>query len=295
MQYIKAKTIVTNIKPSPFWFMTDYNMNIYRGCCHGCIYCDSRSDCYRIDNFDQVKAKQGALSLIERDLKGKRKKGVVATGAMSDPYNPAEENLLLTRGSLELVDKYRFGLSMATKSPLITRDKDIIKRIAGHSNVIIKVTVTTADDALAAKIEPAAASTALRFAAVKELADEGIFVGILLMPVLPFINDTVENITGVVRGAARAGAKFIYASFGVTLRANQRDYYYAKLDKLFPGVSAKYKEYYGDAYSCVSPHVKMLMAAFKKECRRYGILYEMKDIIAAYKTKSPPAQLSLFE
>lgn len=150
IEYIPAKTIVTKTK-SPEWFGMDYNMNIYKGCCHGCIYCDSRSECYHVENFDKVRAKENALQIIRDDLRRKVKKGVIGTGAMSDPYNPFEEKLCLTRHALELVDAYEFGIAIATKSPLITRDADILSGIKEHSPVLCKITITTADDELSKK------------------------------------------------------------------------------------------------------------------------------------------------
>ena len=197
-------------------------MNIYKGCCHGCIYCDSRSDCYGIEDFDRVRIKENSINLIEKDLKSKRKKGIVATGAMSDPYNPFEEKFLLTRKALELIDKYNYGAAIATKSDLIIRDIDVLKRIKEHSPVLCKITITTADDELSKKIEPNVCLSSERFKAIKKLSDEGIYTGILLMPILPFINDTEENIISIVRKAKENGAKFVYPAFGVTLRSNQR-------------------------------------------------------------------------
>jgi DNA repair photolyase len=153
MEYISAKTIVTSTKNSA-WFGVEYNMNIYKGCCHGCIYCDSRSDCYRLDDFDRVRTKENALSIIRDELRRKSKTGVVGTGAMSDPYNPFEEELQLTRHSLELINAYKFGVAIATKSPLVTRDIDILRNIKEHSPTLVKITITTVNDELCKKIEP---------------------------------------------------------------------------------------------------------------------------------------------
>ena len=213
IQYIPAKTIVTKTKTST-WFGIDYNMNIYKGCCHGCIYCDSRSDCYRIQDFDQVRAKEDALRIIRDDLRRKVKKGVVGTGAMSDPYNPFEKELNLTRHSLELVDAFGFGAAIATKSTLLLRDADILECIRDHSPVLCKVTVTTMDEELACRIEPGAALPSRRMDLVSHLRARGIFAGILLMPVLPFLEDSQENILAIVRAARQAGARFIYPAFG---------------------------------------------------------------------------------
>lgn len=295
MEYIPAKTIVSGYGENLNWFGSNYNMNIYKGCCHGCIYCDSRSDCYRVQDFDTVRAKEDAIAIIRRDLKSKRKKGVVATGSMSDPYNPFEKELELTKKALEQIDDCGFGVAIATKSSLIARDIEILKRIGSHSPVICKITITTCDDALAKKIETNVALPSERFEALRKLSQAGIFSGILLMPVLAFITDYEENISKIVAMAKANGASFIYPAFGMTLRENQRDYYYEKLDKTFPGLKQKYIQLYGDSYSCQSPKAKQLYKLFKSECEKFGILYKMKDIISAYKSGYEVSQLSFFD
>ncbi|HEX3023314.1 MAG TPA: radical SAM protein [Lachnospiraceae bacterium] len=293
MELIPAKTIVTHKKDTS-WFGTEYNMNIYKGCCHGCIYCDSRSECYHVDNFDTVRAKENALTIIRDELRRKVKKGVVATGSMSDPYNPLEKGHQLTRHALELVDAFGFGISIATKSTLITRDIDIIQSIREHSPVICKMTVTCLDDDLSRKIEPGAPVSSERFKAIKELTDAGIYTGILLMPILPFINDSKENILGIVHRAKEVGAKFIYPAFGVTLRTNQRDYYFDKLDEQYPGLKDRYIKKYGVRYQCGIPNAKAIYEMFALECQKQGILYTMSDIILSYKRNYQYEQLSLF-
>lgn len=295
MEFIPAKTILSGYSEQNSWFGNNYNMNIYKGCSHGCIYCDSRSECYGVDNFDQVRAKEKALALIERELRAKRKKGVVGTGAMSDPYNPYEKEYKLTRGALELINRFGFGVSIATKSDLIVRDMDLFKEIAKHSPVLVKITVTTADDLLGAKIEPNAAVSSRRFKAIKALSQAGIFAGVLLMPVLPFIEDTEDNISRIIDLAYQSGAKFIYPAFGVTLRQNQRDWYYEKLDELFPSLKEKYIKSYGNAYECRCLKAKELWSLFQCKCDDYEILYNMKDIIAGYRDPYQTVQLSLFE
>ncbi len=295
MDYIPAKTIISGFTADNSWFGHNYNMNIYKGCSHGCIYCDSRSECYRVENFDQVRAKEDALALIERELKSKRKKGVIGTGAMSDPYNPFEKELKLTRGALELINRYQFGISIATKSDLVLRDIDILKEISRHSPVLIKITITTSDDELCKKIEPNVAQSSNRFAAISKLSENGIFAGILLMPVLPFIEDSEENILSITKLAHESGAKFIYPAFGVTLRQNQREWYFKKLDELFPDLKEKYIKHYGNSYECRSLRAKELWGVFKNQCNREGILYKMEDIIKAYKKGHGVIQLSLFD
>lgn len=294
MEFIPAKTIISGYSEGNLWFGDNYNMNIYKGCCHGCIYCDSRSECYRIDDFDQVRAKDNALALIARELRSKRRKGVVGTGAMSDPYNLYEKEYRLTRGALELIDANGFGASIATKSDLVTRDIDVLSSIKTHSPVLVKITVTTADDELCRKVEPRAPVASRRFSAIRRLAAGGIFTGILLMPVLPFIEDNEENVVSIIRLAGEAGARFIYPSFGVTLRQNQREWYYSKLDEHFPGLRQKYVKQFGNAYECPSPKAKELWQVFRAECDRLGILHEMEDIIEVYRKPYRINQLSLF-
>ena len=292
--YIPAKTIVTPTK-NKYWFGTDLNMNIYRGCSHGCIYCDSRSECYQDDSFNTVKVKKDALSIIANELKNRRKKGVIGTGSMSDPYNPLEGKLELTRLALELVDRYGYGIAIATKSPLVVRDIDILKRIQRHSPVIIKLTITSANDELSKKIEPNVAVSSERFAALQTLADNGIFCGVLLMPVLPYITDSTDNIQAIVEKTASSHANFIYPGLGMTLRDRQRTYYYEKLDELFPGMKEQYKKRFGNQYSCGAPEAKALQAQLTGACETNGLLYKMTDIINSYQKNYKIEQLSLFE
>ncbi len=297
IEYIAAKKLISQYVTNNSWFDINYNMNIYKGCCHGCIYCDSRSECYQIEDFDRVRAKERAIESIGKELKGKRRKGVIGTGAMSDPYNPFEKRHELTREALKEINRYNFGVSIATKSPLIARDIDILKDISQHSPVLIKITVTTFDDELCKKVEPNVAPSSERFKAIKQLSDNGIYAGILLMPILPFINDSEENIRSIVREAHNSGAKFIFAyGMGLTLRGNQRAYYYEQLNRLFPkeNLVRKYIYTYGDRYEYESLNSKNLWKTFTEECDKYGIIYKMKDIIKGYRKNYEEEQLSLF-
>ena len=293
METVPAKTIVTKTKTPAGWFGADYNMNIYRGCSHGCIYCDSRSTCYQDPTFDTIKVKENALQIIRNDLRRKAKRGVIATGSMSDPYNPLERELRLTRNALELINAYDFGVAIATKGTLVTRDIDILSDIKANSPVIVKMTITTSVDELSKKIEPNAPTTSERFNSLQQLTEAGIFCGVLMMPILPFVNDTKENIEGVLRQAKEAGAKFVYPSFGMTLRTGNREYYYQKLDEFFPGVKQLYLKVYGDRYVCTSRNAKALQALFISLCEKYGLLYGMKNITKSYKNGYSNRQLSL--
>jgi len=283
MQYVPAKTIIQPVKNGSAWFGHDYNMNIYRGCSHGCIYCDSRSDCYQIEDFNVVRAKENALNIIESDLRRKRRKGVVGTGAMSDPYNPFEERLELTRNALFILDKYRFGASVTTKSDLVTRDIDVFQKIREHSPMIVNITITTYDDGMCKRIEPNVSVTSERFKAIKKLSDAGIFVGILMMPLLPFVNDTVDNVRAIIEEAHECGAKFIFPAFGMTTRAGQREWYFEEVEKIIPGTKDKHSMFYSDSYVCTSPNHNDIRRTFARECDGFGIIYEMNKIIEAYK------------
>lgn len=294
MELIKTKTIMSKVKYGSDWYGIDYNMNLYRGCSHGCIYCDSRSECYHIDNFDVPKGKENAISILENELK-KYERGVVGIGSMSDTYNPQELKYEQTRSALKLISKYNFGVSIDTKSDLILRDLDLLKEINEKNNVIIKFTITTADDKLSKIIEPNVCESSKRFAAIKTLTDNGIYAGIMMNPVLPFITDSEENIKELVKKAHESGAKFIHTYMGMTLIDRQRDYYYKKLDERFPTIKNKYINYYKNNYNCMTPDYKQLYKVFKEECDKYGILYNMKDIINAYKKEiKDNEQISLF-
>lgn len=296
MDYIPAKHILLRSK-STAWFGTDHTVNLYRGCCHGCLYCDSRSDCYRNPNFDRVTAKADALRILRDELARKVRPAFIAMGAMSDPYNPFEEELLLTRHALELIDAYDCGVSVDTKSDLIVRDIDLYQSIQAHSPVICKLTVTTVDEDLAAKVEPRAPSPARRLAAIRSLAQAGLFCGVLLMPVLPFLEDRPEQVLSVVDRSADAGAKFIYPGFGVTMRQGQREYFLRELDRAFPGehLSRRYLARYGDRYRCPSPRARELWEVFAARCRERGLLYQMPHIVSAATRGYGDRQLTFFD
>lgn len=295
METIPAKSIVNRTK-DPSWFGTEYNMNIYRGCCYGCIYCDSRSDCYHNENFDRVKAKADALRIIRDDLESKVKLGVVGTGSMSDPYTPFEKELQLTRRALTLLEAYGFGVAIATKSDLIVRDIDVLASINRTMPAICKLTLTTCDDALAAKVEPRAPSPSRRLAAMERLSAAGLFAGVLMMPILPFLEDSPENVRDIVNRAADAGARFVYPALGVTCRAGQREYFYQRLERNFPGqgLSERYRRRYGDRYQCASPKARALWEVFRETCDRRGLLYSMGRIVTASRRGHETDQLSLF-
>lgn len=296
MEFIKTKTILSKVKYGNEWYGIDYNMNLYRGCSHGCIYCDSRSSCYHIDDFDIVRSKENVLNILKQELIKKKTKGVIGIGSMSDTYNPMERKYEITKGALELISKYNYGVAIDTKSDLILRDLDILKEINSKNNVIVKFTITTPNDELSKIIEPNVCKTSKRLNAIKTLSDNGIFTGIMMNPTLPFITDNEDDIKKLVKLAYEHGAKFIHTYMSVTLRDNQRDYYFQKLDKYFPNLKEKYIKIYGEKYNCLVPNYQKLYKTFQNECEKYGLLYKMPDIIKAYKKEiKTNEQITLFD
>lgn len=291
MELIPAKSILQKASHGEEWFGIDYNMNLYKGCPHQCIYCDSRSNCYQIEDFDRVRGKENEIEILHQELKSKRKKGVIGIGAMSDTYNPFEKQYETTRKALKLISDYHFGVSIETKSNLIVRDIDLFQKMDMTSDVILKLTITTADDELCRKIEPCVCVSSERWKAMKELSNAGLFVGTLLTPILPFLTDSEENIKNVIRLSAENGAKFVFSMGGVTLRENQRDYFLEKLEQLFPNLKEKYIRTFGNQYFCC-PLNQNLRKVFEGECKKYGLLYKMQDIIQAYRKKEDGEQLS---
>jgi len=280
IQEIRAKTIVSRVKGFDTTFGLDYGMNLYRGCQHRCIYCDSRSECYGVARFDQdVHVKVNAIDLLRDELPRKRRRGIIGTGSMNDPYMPIEKEIGLTRRALEVIAEHGFGVHVVTKSDLVLRDVEILRRISRVA-AAVSFTITTFDDDLAARIEPLSPPPSARFRALERLADLGIETRLALMPTLPFLEDDWENVSGVVERARRAGVRTIAAWFGMTLRDRQRTYYYDRLDELFPGVRAKYEVAYGTDYVCPSPNAKDLSERFARLCASYGIATSARPRLA---------------
>ncbi len=288
------KTILSKAVKSHYWFDYDYNMNLYRGCSHGCIYCDSRSACYGIIDFEKIIVKDDALEILEAELSRKRKSSIIGVGSMSDPYNPREETEMITRGALKLIEKYGHGIIIMTKSTLMSRDIDLFKKINKTQPVICMISISTMDDELAKQIEPNVSKPSERLKAIEELSESGIVTGVLLMPTLPFLTDSSENIIDAVNSAKEAGARFIYPSFGVTLRGNQRNYYYEKLNEKFPGVKDKYNEKFGEKYYCGSINTDELRKVLIKRAEELEIDYEISKINKKHLRSQRDTQLSFF-
>ena len=266
---IEAKTLLARVREPDTWFGLTYSMNLYRGCAHQCIYCDTRSACYEIEDFDhEVLVKQNALDLLEKELRGKRAKGTIGLGSMNDPYQPVEAERRLTRGALERIARYGFPVHVLTKSDLVLRDLALLTEIP---HAVVSLTVTTADDALAVLVEPFAPPPSARLRALRTLAEAGIETRIALMPVLPFIEDSEENVRAIVEAARACRVTAIVASFGMTLRDRGRDYYYRKLDLHFPDLRERYEATFGKRYVCPSPNAARLDRLFRDLCQRHGI------------------------
>ena len=290
---IQAKTLLSTSKDPGAWFGVRYNMNLYRGCEHRCIYCDSRSECYGIEDFDgELCVKVNALELLDRELLRKQRigtVGTVGTGAMTDPYTPSEKQYRMTGGALEIIARRGFPVHITTKSDLILRDLPILYDI-NSAGASVSITLTTMDDALARKLEPAAPPPSARLNALARLAEAGITVGVMLMPVLPFIEDSPESLRDIITQAADAGASYVIPWLGVSLRDRQRAHYYAELDRHFPGLRAQYERRYGDRYFCASPNTSELERVLRETCAARRLKISMRDVVAAM----PNPQLSLF-
>ncbi len=288
MHFVKAKGIL-----SP-----QNGMNLYRGCVHGCIYCDSRSKCYQMEHpFEDIEVKENAVPLLEETLRRKRKPCMIGTGAMTDPYVPQELELCHMRQSLELIERYGFGVTILTKSDRILRDMDILKRINEKTKCVVQMTLTTWDEELCRILEPNVSTTKARFEALKQFRDAGIPTVVWLCPILPFISDTEENLRGILDYCIQAQVKgIVNFGMGLTLREGNREYFYQKLDQHFPGLKQKYIRTYGNRYDISSLHHQKLEQIFYESCEKNGILHsngKIFDYLNAFEEKEYE-QLSLF-
>lgn len=288
MHYKEVKSILSS----------NNGMNIYRGCTHGCIYCDSRSKCYQMDHeFEDIEIKTNAVKLLEDKLKSKRKKCMIGTGSMSDPYMPLETKLRNTRKCLELIEKYGYGVTLITKSDRVLDDLDLLKKINEKSKCVIQMTITTYDENLCKILEPNVCTTKERFKTLKILRDNNIPTVVWLCPILPFINDTKENLENILKECIEAKVYGIICfGFGLTLREGNREYFYKKLDEHFPGLKEKYVRKYGDNYSIMSDNNRELMKIFYDTCKKNNIVCNNNEIFKYLNEfKDNTKQLSLFD
>ena len=267
---IQAKTLLSHVRGTDDVFGIKYNFNLYRGCPHQCIYCDSRSECYQIEDFRDVLVKVNAPDLLARELPRKRVVGAIGTGSMSDPYNPVEREYRLMRRALEIIARHSFPVHIITKSDLVVRDLDLLVEIQ-RTHAAVCFSLTTPDDALGRILEPGAPPPSARLAAMRTLADHGIPAGTVMMPVLPFLTDSAENIRQVVEQTAAHGGSFVIPWFGMSLRGRQREWYYDKLDRHFPGLRQKYERAYGERYGCTAPNSRLLADVFAQTVNRLGL------------------------
>lgn len=275
-----------------------WGMNVYRGCTHGCIYCDSRSRCYQFTHpFEDVEVKQNAPELLEEALRARKKKCMIGTGSMSDPYMHCETELGLTRRCLEIIRRYGFGAAVQTKSDRILRDIDLLDQINRRAKCVVQITLTTADEALCSLVEPNVCGTRRRIEVLERMRERGIPTVVWLSPILPFLNDTEENVQALLDACIRTGVRGVVCfGMGLTLREGDREYYYAALDRHFPGLKKKYAQRYGNAYEVPSPNADRLMRLFQDTCRKNGLLYRPEDCFR-YMNEFPEAyaQTSLFD
>lgn len=290
MHFVKAKGILS----------AGNGMNLYRGCLHGCIYCDSRSLCYQMNHpFEDIEVKENALELLEKALKSRRKRCMIGTGAMTDPYIPLEEDLRLTRGALELIYEHGFGIAIQTKSARILRDLELLSKINQRAKAVVQMTLTTHDDALCRILEPNVSPTSERVAALKAFRDAGVPTVVWLDPILPFLNDTRENIEGILESCMDAGVKGILCfNMGLTLRDGNREYFYRQLDAHFPGLKEQYIRSYGNRYEVNSPQNAELMRLFHNTCEKAGMMHDIHAIFGylhAFEEKEEHPQISFFD
>ncbi|MDE7225236.1 MAG: radical SAM protein [Acetatifactor sp.] len=290
MHYVRAKGILS----------AQNGMNLYRGCSHGCIYCDSRSRCYQMNHvFEDIEVKENAIELLEDTLRRKRKKCMIGTGAMTDPYIPLEMELGNMRKALTLIDRYGFGVAVQTKSDRILRDMDLLQKINQKSKCVVQMTLTTADEELCKKLEPNVSTTGERFAVLKQMRDAGIPTVVWLSPILPYINDTQDNITGILDMCIEAGVYGVICfGMGLTLREGNREYFYSQLDRLFPGLKEKYIRQYGNQYEVPSPRSRELMRLFHQKCAGGGMVHDNEKIfeyLHTFEDKQAGEQLRLWD
>ena len=272
MHFVKAKSLLTR----------ENGMNIYRGCMHGCVYCDSRSRCYQFTHpFEDIEVKENAPELLERILRTKRKKIVIGTGSMCDPYQPCEMELKIVRRCLELIDQYGFGAAVITKSDHVLRDVDLFASINKKAKAVVQMSLTIADEALSRKLEPNVCNSRRRYEALKELQKAGIPAVVWMTPILPFLTDTMENVGTILDWCFDAGVKGIICwNIGMTLREGNREYYYQALDRHFPGLSHRYREIFGNSYEVISSRDAQIMPWFHEQCEKHGILHTPEDCFA---------------
>lgn len=289
MHYVKAKGLLSN----------NNGMNIYRGCEHGCIYCDSRSRCYNMNHaFEDIEVKINAPELLVQALKHKRKRCMIGTGSMSDPYMPLEKELKLTRKCIEIIDKYNFGFTLITKSDLVLRDLDLLKKINEKTKCVVQMTITTFDDELCRILEPNVCVTSRRIEVLNILHENNIPTIVWMTPILPFINDNEENIMNILKACKKAGVYGIMTfGIGLTLREGDREYYYEKLDSYFPGLKNRYIRKYGNSYELKVPDEERLYKLLISYCTANNIEYRPDRLfkyLYTFKDKICGEEVSLF-
>ena len=288
MHYADYKTVL----------LANNTMNIYRGCSHGCIYCDSRSVCYQINHpFEDIEVKRNADAILDDQLRRRRNKAMINSGSMCDPYIPLEAELRLTRRCLEVIARRGFGLSILSKSDRMLRDMDLFEDINRKQKCVVCVTLTTFDEALCKQLEPNVSTTAARVNVLMECKKRGIPTVVWMTPILPFINDTEENISGLLDYCVEAGVHGVLSfGMGLTLREGDREFFYRNLDCLFPGLKQRYIDAFGLRYECRSPDNDRLMALFNSRCRRHNILCDPHAVFRYLgELPEPPPQLSMFD
>lgn len=288
-----GRQVIHPAKSPTRWFGIDFHANLYWGCPHGCLFCDLVADCRPGEDFSKITHRPDVLEILSRELAGKPKDAVISFGSAADPYNPAEAEEKLMRRALEMVDAAGLGAAVTTKGDLILRDLDLLKRIAAHSPLVVIFPISTYSDAVCRKLEPEAPKPSERFRTLGKLAAEGILCGVKMIPVIPFLNDTEDNVRDIIRSSRNAGARFVYPSFGIQFREGQREHFMMMIEKEFPGLRNVFMDTYGLRSACVSLQAPKLKKTFVIECKKQKMLYGMKEIVQLIRPDKN-VQLKLF-
>jgi len=249
---VTAKSILRKNKKIESWFLTAYGMNLYRGCQHNCVYCDGRSEKYQVEGEfgEEVIVKINAIELLRRELDIRRKRApfklgyVGVGGGVGDSYQPVEKKYELTRKTLYILYEKKFPVHVLTKSTLVKRDIDIIKKINSQNRAIVSMSFSSADDKISSVFEPGVPCPSERLETIRFFKNEGIACGMYLMPVIPFITDSPKQIENTVKKAKESGVDFIIFS-GMTLKdGRQKDYFINTLQKSYPDLIVEYNNIY---------------------------------------------------
>lgn len=291
---IESRTVLLKHKKIDSWFLSRYGMNLYRGCPHNCAYCDGRAEKYGVEGEfgKDAAAKVNAIAILKKELDPRRRRKpfnggyFMIGGGVGDSYQPMEERYMLTRGALSLMHRFNHPVHILTKSRLVERDIEIIKKINGRKGGVVSFSFSTLDDELGSIFEPGASLPSERLASIKKFKGEGVPCGIFLLPVIPFITDDMGHIKAVIDAAEDVGADFVIFG-GMTLKeGRQKSYFYKELERYYPDLIPEYEKIYqGDRWgNATSEYYGRIENRFQDALRGSGVPPRMplrlfKDIV----------------